>query len=283
MMQDLMDRFVAWASEQPNLRGGAVLGSHARTQTPADTLSDLDLVVAVQDPSVYLSEVAWLRTFGEPMLTFLEPTAVGGFRERRVLFKDGRAIDFSFVPVTAIQQMLNQQIPIAIANVFRRGFIILIDKDRLMERWTDSTGWPKKTDEQPSESYWRETTDDFLFHVVLAARKARRGELWVATSSCNGYLQNLLLRLIEWHSKLNGERDTWHRGRFMERWAGPAVLADLPNTLSRYTLADVKRALLANLQFYEKFGRQVAVGFGYGFPDDAYHFATKQVQRVFET
>jgi predicted nucleotidyltransferase len=70
-MQDLMDRFVAWASEQPNIRGGTVLGSHARTQTPADTLSDLDLAVVVQDPRVYLSDVAWLRTFGEPRLTFL--------------------------------------------------------------------------------------------------------------------------------------------------------------------------------------------------------------------
>src|SRR5258708_37666098 len=117
------------------------------------------------------------------MVTFLEPTAVGGFRERRVLFKDGRAIDFSFVPVTAIQQMLNQQIPIAIANVFRRGFIILIDKDRLMERWTDSTGWPKKTGEQPSESYWRGKTDDFLFSVGLTARKARGGAGCVAASS----------------------------------------------------------------------------------------------------
>jgi hypothetical protein len=41
-------------------------------------------------------------------------------------------------------------------------------------------------------------------------------------------------------------------------------------------------SLLANLQFYEKFGRQVAVGFGYNFPDDAYRFTTEQVQRIFE-
>src|SRR5258707_1813927 len=85
MMQDLMDRFVAWASEQPNLRGGAVLGSHARTQTPADTLSDLDLVVAVQDPRVYLSEGAWLRTFVVPTLTIFEATAVGGLLELKLL------------------------------------------------------------------------------------------------------------------------------------------------------------------------------------------------------
>jgi hypothetical protein len=87
------------------------LGSWARNDTPADNLSDLDLLVIVSDPSVFLSEASWLLTFGEPCLTFVEPTAIGNFCERRVLFRDGRDIDFSLVPVAAIQQMIGQQIP----------------------------------------------------------------------------------------------------------------------------------------------------------------------------
>lgn len=74
---------------------------------PADNLSDLDLVVIVSDPSVFLSEASWLLTFGEPCLTFVEATAIGNFRERRVSFRDGRVIDFSLVPVAAIQQMIS--------------------------------------------------------------------------------------------------------------------------------------------------------------------------------
>ena len=46
--------------------------------------------------------------------------ATGDFRERRVAFRDSRDIDFSLVPVAAIQQMIGQQIPVEIADVFWR-------------------------------------------------------------------------------------------------------------------------------------------------------------------
>jgi aminoglycoside 6-adenylyltransferase len=147
---------------------------------------------------------------------------------------------------------------------FGEGFRILVDKDRLAERLVDSARWPEKADKLPTESMWRETGHDFLYHVLLAAKKARRGELWVATSSCNGYLKDLLLRLIEWHAKVKGQSDCWHKGRFMERWAEQEVLQALSDTFAKYALEDVQRALMANLHFYEKFGREVANGFSHG-------------------
>jgi aminoglycoside 6-adenylyltransferase len=197
-----------------------------------------------------------------------------------VSFRDGRDIDFSFGPVAAIQQMIRQQIPVEIADVFRRGFRILVDKDRLADRLTDSACWPEEADKLPTESMWHERGHDFLYHVLLAAKKALRGELWVATSSCNGYLKNLLLRLLEWHAKAKGHRDTWHKGRFLERWAERDVLQALPDTFAKYGLEDVQRALVANLDFYEKFGREVANAFGYDFPEEAHSFAVEQLNHL---
>lgn len=279
-MQDMIDCFVTWAQLRPDVRAGVVLGSWARHDLPADHLSDLDLVVIVSDPSVFLSEAGWLHTFGEPCLTFVEPTATGNFRERRVSFRDGRDIDFSIVPVAAIQRMILQQIPVEIADVFRRGFRILVDKDHLAERFTDSALWPEKADKLPTELTWRETGHDFLFHILLAAKKALRGELWVATGSCNGYLQNLLLRLMEWHANAKGHSDSWHAGRFLERWAESDVLKALPDTFAKYALEDVQRALMADLHFYEKFGREIANAFGYDFREEAYSFAVEQLKHL---
>jgi aminoglycoside 6-adenylyltransferase len=276
-MQDMIDRFATWAQDRPDIRAGVVLGSWARNEMPADHLSDLDLVAIVIDPSLFVSDAAWLLKFGQPRLTFVEPTAVGNFRERRVSFSDGRDVDFSLVPVAAIQQMDGQQIPIEIADVFRRGFRILVDKDGLAEWLTDSARWPEKANKLPSESMWRETGHDFLYHILLAAKKALRGELWVAVLACNGHLQNLLLRLIEWHAEAKGHGDTWHKGRFLERWAERDVLQALPDTFAEYALPDVQRALTANLHFYEKFGREVANALGYDFPEEAYSFTVEQL------
>jgi aminoglycoside 6-adenylyltransferase len=279
-MQDLIERFMTWALDRADVRSALIVGSQARADRPADNMSDLDLAVIVTDPTIYLSDMTWLRRFGEPCLTFIESTAVGNFRERRVLFRDGRDVDFSLLPAAAVRQMLEQQVPAEIADVLCRGFRILVDKDGLAERLTDRTRWAGKPQILPTESTWTETSHDFLYHVVLAARKAKRGELWIAKSTCDCYLKNRILCLVEWYAKSKSDRDTWHKGRFLEQWAGPEVLQVLPDTFASYTLADVQRALLANLRFYERFGREVAHALGYGFPDEAFSFATDQVKQL---
>jgi aminoglycoside 6-adenylyltransferase len=230
-VQDLIEQFTTWAQGQTDVRSIMVLGSQARVDRPADYLSDLDLAVIVTDPSIYLSDITWLRRFGEPCLTFVESTAVGNFREQRVLFKDGRDVDVSLLPAFVVERMIEQQVPAEIADVLSRGFRILVDKDGLAEQLTGKARWAETVDKLPTESKWRETSHDFLYHVVWAAKKARRGELWVAKSSCDGYQKNLLLLLIEWHAKMKGQYDTWHKGRFLERWADPAILQELPGTL----------------------------------------------------
>jgi aminoglycoside 6-adenylyltransferase len=279
-MQDLIEGFTSWARDQDDVRSAFIVGSHARVDRPADNMSDLDLAVIVADPSIYLSDAAWLRAFGEPALTFVESTADGNFRERRVLFRDGRDVDFSLLPAGVVRQMVGQKVPPEIVAVLHRGFKILIDKDGLAEQLTDATRWAENPLILPTESTWTDTNHDFLYHAVWAAKKARRGELWIAKSSCDGYLKTLLLRLIEWHAITKNNRDTWHKGRFLENWAEPEILAELPDTFARYTLVDVQRALLFSLRFYERFGREVAKRLGYAFPDEACAFATAQVKQL---
>jgi aminoglycoside 6-adenylyltransferase len=281
-MEDLVERFTTWALNQAEIRSAIIVGSQVRAERPADNMSDLDLAIIVADPSIYLSDTTWLRQFGEPCLTFVESTADGNFRERRVLFRDGRDVDFSLLPAAVVRQMVEQQIPAEIVDVLGRGFRILLDKDGLAERLTDRTRWSENRPILPSESAWIETSHDFLYHAVWAAKKAKRGELWVAKSSCDGYQKNLLLRLIEWHARSKSDRDTWHKGRFLEHWAEPEILQELPYTFASYVVADVQRALLANLQFYERFGREVASRFGYLFPDEAYSFALDRVKQLIE-
>jgi hypothetical protein len=54
----------------------------------------------------------------------------------------------------------------------------------------------------------------------------------------------------------------------------------LPDTFAKYAVEDVQRALKADLDFYDKFGREIANAFGYDFPEDAYSFAVEQLQEL---
>jgi hypothetical protein len=49
---------------------------------------------------------------------------------------DGQDFDFSLLPGIAVQQMLQLGVPVEIADVLRRGFRILVDKDGLAEQLT---------------------------------------------------------------------------------------------------------------------------------------------------
>ena len=66
----------------------------------------------------------------------------------------------------------------------------------------------------------------------------------------------------------------------LEHWAEQEVMQALPDTFAKYGLEDVQCALKANLDFYDKFGREVANAFGYDFPEEAYSFAVEQLQEL---
>ena len=55
---------------------------------PADSLSDLDLLVIARDPLIYLTNVSWLLTFGDPALTFVESTRGPGSIRAEIYSKD---------------------------------------------------------------------------------------------------------------------------------------------------------------------------------------------------
>src|SRR5947208_15849603 len=99
---ELLERFLVWTQQRDDLRAALVVGSRARTDRPADAWSDLDIVIITTDPDRYLASGDWVAELRTPWLTFLEETAVGNERERRVLYEDAVDVDFAILPCDAI-------------------------------------------------------------------------------------------------------------------------------------------------------------------------------------
>jgi aminoglycoside 6-adenylyltransferase len=58
--------------------------------------------------------------------------------------------------------------------------------------------------------------------------------------------------MVEWQARAKDpETDTWHRGRFLERWADPAVVEALRGVYGSYDEADLARALVATMDLFE--------------------------------
>jgi aminoglycoside 6-adenylyltransferase len=278
--EQLIDRFVAWAQTQPDIRAAVVLGSRARRDRPADEWSDLDLLVITTDPGRLLSQTDWLEQLGTPWLTFLEQTAVGGGNERRVLFEGGLDVDFAPAPVELARQFATDGWPAEIAAVIRRGMRFVLDKDGLAA----SLALPP--DEQPApqpptRERFLNLVNDFWYHAVWVAKKLRRGELWTARLSCDSYMKRLLLTMIEWHAGAASGwgADTWHNGRFLEQWADPRAVDGLRQAFAHYDAADVWRALLATMDLFRWLATEAAARLGYPYPTSADEHVTALVQK----
>lgn len=242
-----LDEVAAWAGEQPDVHGVVLLGSQARTDSPADEGSDVDLSLFVDVPDRYLRDDGWLRRFGEPLLSLREPTAVGGFEERRALYRDGLEADFAVLPAAAAETM-----PPEARAVLARGFRVLYgDAIEIGEASRAEPG-------PPTQPQLDQLSNDFWYHLLWAAKKLWRGELLLAKQVCDGYLKGLLVELARWRAF---GTDTWHGLRFFERWAGDDLVEALGPTFAAYEAADVARALRATGELFAELEDDVAERF----------------------
>ncbi|MFF3853349.1 aminoglycoside 6-adenylyltransferase [Micromonospora sp. NPDC002575] len=257
-VESLLAAIQLWAQQRHDIHAVLVVGSHARTCVPADQWSDIDVVLVVDDPTTYATDGSWLATFGRPLLTFTESTAVGGFIERRVLFDTGQDVDFALLPSGAAEQIGAD--PEA-AAVLRRGFRVLADKVDL-ERKLPGVGAPVPPT-PPDAAAFGHLTHDFWYHALWTAKKLRRGEIWTAKECCDCYLKTLLVKLLAWHARASHPQvDTWHGGRFLERWADRHALHGLRSAYASYDAADVARALWATVNLFERLERECAERLG---------------------
>ncbi len=287
LYEELIEQFCKWAENRDDIRAAVILGSRARVDHPADEWSDLDVVIITKNPEHYVSTADWVSNFRKPILTFIEPTASGNEKERRVLYEDMLDVDFAIVPLQKAQAILgitsDHEDQAGLSNLLGRGFRVLLDKDGMLRGLISSSlSADKHVQVKPTEEGFLAIVNDFLYHAVFAAKHLRRGELWWTVTCLDGYMQDLLLRIIEWHAiSTKGEkRDTWFRGRFLEEWADAKALKGLHQAFAHYDVTDVKRALLASISLFRDLATETAANMNYPYPGDASGKVTAWISAV---
>lgn len=276
----IIQRFTRWATERPDIRAATIVGSRARQDHPADEWADLDLVMFAADPGRYADDPSWVRELGTPWLTFIEPTAVGGARERRILFEGGLDVDCALIPSAVLGTGATGAMPAAYAEVVRRGSRVLFDRERVLSAAVpEPTAAPPSA---PSEQELLEAVNDFWYHAVWTAKHLRRGELWWAKGGCDYHMKELLRRMLEWHTRTvyAPGQDTWMRGRFLEEWADPRAKRALKKTFAHYDEEDVWRALFATMDLFRWLARETMNGLGFPYPAAGDGHATKLVEAL---
>jgi aminoglycoside 6-adenylyltransferase len=266
LREQCLDRIVAWGRAHPAVLALALVGSGARTQLPADPWSDIDLILVAAGPESFLDSAEWLAEIGEPWVSTVERGPDGAIVERRVLYRSGVDVDFLLLGADQLDRLRQEPL----CAITARGFRPLLDPAGVFAPFLPApqSAAPEPGLFPPAAEQFAELVDDFWLHCIWTAKKLRRGELWTAKSCCDGYMKRHLLTMIEWQARARGGAalDPWYNGRFLERWADPAVLARLPGVFAHYDAAEVWQALGGSMALFDDLAREAARCFGYPYP-----------------
>lgn len=263
--EELEARIGRWAAARAEVCAALVVGSRARTVEPADEWSDLDLVLFVSDARALAASGAWLEEVGEVWLASLQRTG-GGDLEWIALFAGGLKVDWVLVPVSPGAATLAEMMSATLYQaVYRRGVRVLLDKSDLRPPLPEPE--PAALT-HPSPAEFEEALARAWLEALRMAKALQRGDLWQASRTNHGALRAHLLTLMEWHARAQHgpSHDTWHEGRFLERWADPRAVAALPATVAPYEAAGLWQALFATLALLHWLARESAARLGYTYP-----------------
>ncbi|CAN5809703.1 N/A [soil metagenome] len=269
---DVEGSVLAWAPTRPDVHAMLVVGSRARADRPADEFSDLDIVLFADEPARLIDADDWLSEIGPVVMSFIEQTALGGWRERRAVFDPMLDVDFSVVPTSLLD--LDFAVPGPVVDVIRpvvsRGYRILYDPCGRLTSLEGASATPATAWTPPDETAFTNVVIDFWYHAMWTTKKALRGELLVARRGLDNSMKGNLLVAIKWRARLDrSDVDTWHGFRFFEEWGDQDEVRSLHATYGAATIEHLVDDLATTMDLFSRVAQDVADRLGYTYPERA--------------
>ena len=120
-----MEKFLLWASAEPEIIAVALVGSHARGTATHN--SDIDLIILAASYMPYLKDHAWLSLFGD--VEYSKNEQWGRVDTVRAIYKSGIEIEFGFASASWAEVPLDP----GTRRVVEHGFKTLLDPQHIFD------------------------------------------------------------------------------------------------------------------------------------------------------
>ena len=255
---DLIAAAVAdWARAREDVRAVVVVGSQARTDTPADRWSDLDVApLRRRSASSWPTTRPGSRSSATPVLTFLEPTAFGDRVERRVLYESGEDVDFPLLDASAWRQFAS--LPEATWSLRSAAIACCTTSSASRPSSTSvaAAGRHGAARRRPPSRSSRATSGTTRSGPRRSSAVAR---CYTAIGCLDGYLKARLVTLLDWHARPSIRRST--RGTAAASSSAGPIRARSSRSSARiahYDLRDVARALWETIDLLQALEEETA-------------------------
>ena len=116
----------------------------------------------------------------------------------------------------------------------------------------------------PDDDALHELATDFWATALWAARRVRKGDVFLAVDAVNGALKRSVVTLLGWHAlSVDPEASVLEAGRSLERWADAGALSSLERAYADYDLRDVARALWETVDLFQGLEEETARRLGF--------------------
>jgi len=111
----------------------------------------------------------------------------------------------------------------------------------------------------PDEAALLDLTTDFWATALWAARRVRKGDVFVGVDAVNGAMKRSVVTLLGWHAlSVDPDAPAREAGRGVESWADAGALSALELAYAHYDLRDVARALWETIDLFQGLEEETA-------------------------
>jgi molybdopterin-guanine dinucleotide biosynthesis protein A len=111
----------------------------------------------------------------------------------------------------------------------------------------------------PDDEALHQLAADFWATALWAARRVRKGDVFLGVDAVNGALKRSVVTLLGWHAlAVDPSASVLEAGRGVERWADPGALSSLERAYADYDLRDVARALWETVDLFDGLEEETA-------------------------
>jgi aminoglycoside 6-adenylyltransferase len=249
----IVERAIAWAVDDPDIRRLVLVGSRARLINP-DALADVDLQVYAVTTARYTEDERWLSAIGDPWVCVRDEYADGDVRvlTRLVIFDGGVKVDFAFYPAGSV------------STGIRSGLAhrTLVEKEAAP---APSPSIPQIV--RPSEAEFRRVVEEFWFEAWHIAKYLARDELWLAKAR-DWAAKEFLLTMIAWHEQFArgravdpdavGKREAFET----ETWRA------LHASFAGFTRGESWQAAVVTMDLFRRLATETAAALDFTYPSD---------------
>lgn len=191
ILTDIID----WAQTETLIKTVVLEGSAGGGKLQ-DEFSDFDLNLFVEDVELFLQNDEWFKQFDEIVVYQKEGTYYNGrfIPTRLVIYQNSRRVDFSFWPVSILQNWIKDQ---KLPEFYKNGFEILLDKLEITQK-LPKPAYNGYTITKPCRDEFLQTIYNFYFEASIIAKYLHRGNLWFACKLSNGPIKKFLQQTILW-------------------------------------------------------------------------------------